>query len=239
MIERLATWPGLEGGGGLAPNVLTVGFARRFATYKRAALFLGDADRLRAILLHDDRPVQIVIAGKALFKGRTGKVLREVIEAVRDRAFEGRLAFLPDYDVKLAGVLVSGCDVWLNTPRRLEEASGTSGMKAAMNGGLNFSVLDGWWYEAYESDIGWAVGGRVANLKDAADAESLYDTLEQTVVPLFYNRDAEGIPREWCAMMRRSMARLTVMYDSDRMVREYVQSCYLPALEAPRPETAV
>ena len=223
------------GGAGLEPDALTIGFARRFATYKRGTLMLRDMDRLGAILAADDRPVQVLVAGKAHPADRDGQaVLRQLVEASGDPRLAGRLVFLEGYDLELGALLTSGCDVWLNTPLRPKEASGTSGMKAAMNGGLNVSVLDGWWDEAMsdqgrfaEAGIGWAIGERspVSDVagRDAHDAAELYRLLAEEVVPTFYDRDQEGLPRRWLAMAMDAIVLLSPFYSTHRMVSDYAQ----------------
>jgi starch phosphorylase len=226
----------------LDPNVLTIGFARRFTEYKRPNLLLRDPERLERILLNRERPVQIVVAGKAHpadFDGKT--IIRAWIEIARQPRFRRRVVFLEDYDIALAKELVHGVDVWINTPRRPWEASGTSGMKVLFNGGLNCSTLDGWWEEAFEPGVGWAIGdergGDAAEI-DGRDAESLYDVLENEIVPEFYHRDADGLPRAWLARMRRSMSVLTPSFASSRMMREYIEKAYLPLASALRARTA-
>lgn len=222
-------------GAGLDPDVLTIGFARRFATYKRATLIAHDVDRLARIVADEDRPVQVLIAGKAHPADEPGQqLIRELVRLSHDPRFEGRLAFLEGYDLELGNALTSGVDVWLNNPLRPLEASGTSGMKAAMNGVLNLSVLDGWWDEAVadlagRADVGfgWAVGDAVEDRdrasQDAADAAALYALLEDQVVPLFHDRDAAGVPLRWVAMMKDSIRVLTPRFSTHRMVADYAQ----------------
>jgi len=218
----------------LDPYALTIGFARRFATYKRANLILHDVERLLEIINHTNQPVQIIFAGKAHPADEPGKLLiQEVYRAVKKAESGGRLVFLEDYDMNLARYLVQGVDVWMNTPRRPNEASGTSGQKAAMNGVLNFSVLDGWWREGYNGSNGWAIGDdqdRETNeLQDEADAESLYDTLENKIIPLYYtDRSADGLPGDWIAVMKDSIRTLTPRFSIQRMVKEYTGRMYLP-----------
>ena len=219
---------------GLDPDALTIGFARRFATYKRAGLLFGDPERLGRLLGDEDRPLQLLFAGKAHPADEAGKdLIAQVVRFARQPRSAGRVVFLEDYEMTIARLLVQGVDVWLNNPRRPLEASGTSGMKAAMNGGVNCSILDGWWAEAYAPDVGFAVGGEVAEpteeAQDAADAAALFATLEQQVLPAFYARDANGLPRRWLELMRGSIARLGARFSTDRMVVEYVESLYLPA----------
>jgi glycogen phosphorylase len=229
----------------LDPDALTIGFARRFATYKRAMLFARDPDRLAAIFGDPDRPVQLIVAGKAHPRDDAGKeLIRQVVELSRDPRFEGRVVFVEDYGMSLARRLVAGCDVWLNNPVRPREASGTSGMKAAVNGLLNLSTLDGWWDEAWsdlghgKAPFGWAIGRgddhREGEWRDAYEARSLYDLLEHDVVPSFYERDEEGLPRSWIARMKAAIGDLTSAFNTHRMVAEYVASHYQPAAEATR-----
>ena len=217
------------------PNTLTLGFARRFATYKRPNLLLHDPERLLRILTNPQRPVQLLVAGKAHPADTAGQALiRAWIEFMRDRPdARAHAVFLSDYDMLLTEHLVQGIDVWINTPRRPWEACGTSGMKVLVNGGLNLSVLDGWWAEAYAPDLGWALGDGEEHgadpARDATEAMALYDLLETQVVPAFYTRDASGIPRAWVARMRESMSRLTPQFSTNRTVREYTEKHYLPA----------
>ncbi len=222
----------------LDPNVLTLGFARRFAGYKRPTLLLRDPARLGRLLTSRRRPVQIVIAGKAHPGDEDGRrMIREWIAFAQRPEFRERVVFLEDYDISLAQELVQGVDVWLNTPRRPWEACGTSGMKVLVNGGLNLSVADGWWAEAYAPGLGWAIGEEAARDggdTDAGDAERLYAILENEVVPEFYRRDASGMPRAWIARMRRSMASLAPIYAGTRLVSDYLSIAYLPGAEAVR-----
>jgi starch phosphorylase len=218
----------------LDPDALTIGFARRFATYKRAGLLLSQPERLAALLGNPDRPLQLLMAGKAHPADEGGKdVIRQVADFARGERAHAHIVFLPDYEMTLARRLVQGVDVWLNTPRRPMEASGTSGMKAALNGVLNCSILDGWWAEGYDPDRGWAIGGEEElpseDEQDAADAEALFAVLEQQVLPTFFERDADGLPKRWLEMMRHSIAELGTEYSTNRMVREYVERLYLPA----------
>lgn len=220
----------------LDPYALTIGFARRFATYKRANLILRDMNRLLELINRPNQPVQIVFAGKAHPSDEPGKLLiQEVYRAVKRAENGGRLVFLDDYDMNLARYLVQGVDVWLNTPRRPNEGCGTSGQKAALNGVLNFSVLDGWWREGYNGKNGWAIGDDVdfddPVLQDQMDAESLYDTLENEIIPLYYNdRSIDNIPVEWIARMKESIRILAPQFSMRRMVKEYVDDLYLPAM---------
>lgn len=224
---------------GLDPDALTIGFARRFATYKRADLLLSDLERLTALFADGDRPLQMVFAGKAHPADEGGKALiRKVVELARDPAVAGRVIFLTDYEMTLARYLVQGVDVWLNTPRRPLEASGTSGMKAALNGVLNCSILDGWWVEGYSPEVGFAIGtdevGPTAEAQDRRDAESLFRVLEETVVPLYYSRGAEGRPDRWIELMKASIAQLGLRFNAHRMVAEYAERYYIPAHRAER-----
>jgi starch phosphorylase len=219
------------------PNVLTLGFARRFATYKRPNLLLRNPERLIRILTNPDHPVQLVVAGKAHPDDREGqRMIQEWVQFSRWKEVQDHVVFLDDYDMSLAEQLVQGVDVWINTPRRPWEACGTSGMKVLVNGGLNLSSLDGWWAEAYDPSLGWQVGGHQnypnEAAQDAEEAEQLYSVLENEVIPLFYQREFSGIPSEWVAMMRESMARLTGQYSANRSVREYTERFYLPSAEA-------
>jgi len=222
----------------LDPGVLTLGFARRFATYKRPNLLLHDPDRLVRILKNPQRPAQLILAGKAHPADQAGQALiREWTHFIR-RDDAPPVIFLADYDMLMAEHLVQGVDVWINTPRRPWEASGTSGMKVLVNGGINLSELDGWWAEAYTPDVGWALGDGEEHgddpAWDAAEAEALYERLEQNVLPEFYARDEKGVATAWVARMRESMARLTPRFASSRTVREYTEQHYLPAAAAYR-----
>ncbi len=219
------------------PNTLTLGFARRFATYKRPNLLLHDPERLSRLLTNPQRPVQLILAGKAHPADGAGQALiQQWMQFISRPEVRPHAVFLSDYDMLLTERLVQGVDVWLNTPRRPWEASGTSGMKVLVNGGLNLSELDGWWAEAYTPEVGWALGdGREHGddpAWDAAEASQLYELLEQQVVPEFYRRDENGVPTGWVARMRESMARLTPRFSANRVVREYTERYYLPALAA-------
>jgi starch phosphorylase len=211
------------------PDVLLIGFARRFATYKRADLLLHDFERLRALVATDDRPVQFVFAGKAHPADRPGQeLIRRIWEASKNPALKGRVLFLEDYDMRVARNMTQGVDVWLNNPRRPMEASGTSGMKAAFNGGLNCSVLDGWWCEGYDAAHGWAIGEADREQDDGADADALYRILSDEVVPCFYDRDQGGLPHAWIRRMKLAMGQLIPRFSSSRMVREYTETLYFP-----------
>lgn len=223
-----------ESAGLLDPNTLTLGFARRFTDYKRTNLLLDQPERLVRLLSDPHRPVQLVLAGKAHPKdGRGQAMIRQWIEFIQqNQALSRRVIFIEDYDMALAAELVQGVDVWINTPRRPWEASGTSGMKVLVNGGLNLSELDGWWAEAYTPSVGWALGDRAEHDADPAwdrhEADALYRLLDESVIPEFYERDDRGIPQRWVAWVRESMARLTPVYSTNRMLREYVAGYYLP-----------
>ncbi len=218
----------------LDPNILTLGFARRFTAYKRPDLLLADPARLLKLLSDQHRPMQLCLAGKAHPLDEEGKrALHAWIDFIRSHPhIAGRVVFLPDYDMQLAAHLVAGVDVWINTPRRPWEACGTSGMKVLVNGGLNLSELDGWWAEAYDSTVGWAIGDGQEHDADPAwdwiEAQQLYDLLEREIAPAFYTRDARGIPTQWVVKMRESMAKLAPFFSSNRMVRQYVDQYYLP-----------
>jgi len=221
----------------LDPYALTLGFARRFATYKRANLVLRDIGRLLDIINRPNMPVQIIFAGKSHPADEPGKMLiQEVYRMIKKADNGGRLVFLEDYDMNLARYLIQGVDVWLNTPRRPYEASGTSGMKAALNGVLNFSVLDGWWREGYNQKNGWAIGEDKeytnANGQDEADANSLYDILENQIIPLYYQeRSSDGLPAEWIGVMKESIRTLSPRFSIQRMLKEYIERLYVPALQ--------
>ncbi|MDD2540775.1 MAG: alpha-glucan family phosphorylase, partial [Desulfuromonadaceae bacterium] len=221
----------------LDPNTLTLGFARRFATYKRPNLLLHDPERLLRLLTNPERPVQLIIAGKAHPADLAGQALiQQWTHFIRRPEARPHVIFLSDYDMLLTEHLVQGVDVWINTPRRPWEACGTSGMKVLVNGGLNLSELDGWWAEAYSPEVGWALGDGLEHgddpAWDAVEAEELYNLLEQQVIPEFYTRDNQGIPTNWVARMRESMAQLTPQFSANRTVREYAESYYIPAAAA-------
>jgi starch phosphorylase len=229
----------VAGGAMLDPYALTIGFARRFTGYKRPELVFRDADRLARIMNTPGRPVQLIFAGKAHPADDSGKHhLQNVFRRALDPRFAGRLAFVDDYDLHVAHLLVQGCDVWLNTPRKPLEASGTSGMKASMNGVLHLSIGDGWWAEGYTGKNGWLIAGAPEHHDDdsvdAADAESLYTLLEREVVPAFYERDARNVPRRWLAMVRQAILTIAPRFAARRMLKDYVKQAYAPALKAGR-----
>jgi starch phosphorylase len=220
----------------LDPEALTIGFARRFATYKRAALLFRDLERLASIVDNKDRPVQLIFAGKAHPRDNPGKeLIRQIIRHARRAGFRNRIVFIEDYDMVVARYLVQGVDVWLNTPRRPHEASGTSGMKATANGALNLSVLDGWWDEGYTPETGWAIGrgeeygDDQAAYQDEVEANAIYDLLEKEIVPLFYERGRDGLPRGWIAKMKAAMRDHAGVFNTNRMVRDYTDLCYEPS----------
>jgi starch phosphorylase len=219
----------------LEPNMLTIGFARRFATYKRASLVMRDLQRLLRIVNNPYMPVQIVFAGKAHPHDDPAKrLVQELYRQIKNADGAGRLVFIEDYDIAVARQLVQGVDIWLNTPRRPYEASGTSGMKAALNGALNFSILDGWWREAYNGKNGWAIGDdrpTGAEDRDADDSASLYSILENEIVPLYYNTDENGIPHQWIQMVKESIATVAPRFSTTRMVKQYVEQMYAPLID--------
>ncbi|MFO7783016.1 MAG: alpha-glucan family phosphorylase [Thermodesulfobacteriota bacterium] len=220
----------------LNSEVLTIGFARRFAPYKRAHLILRDIPRLERILTHPERPVQIVFAGKAHPQDEAGKqLIKDLIKITGREKLRRHMVFLEDYDMEVGRRMVQGVDVWLNTPRRPNEACGTSGMKAAANGALQVSILDGWWDEGYDRELGWAIGSGETyddpEFQDDLESRTLYDILEKDVAPLFYDRGADGLPRRWIAMMKRSLHRLSPVFNTHRMVEEYWERFYCPAAE--------
>ena len=219
----------------LNPEALTIGFARRFATYKRANLIFHDLERLAKILNQKDRPVQIIFAGKAHPKDVPGKeLIKEIVHFAQQENFRPHIVFIQNYDIVVARYLVQGVDVWLNTPRRFMEASGTSGMKAAVNGVLNVSILDGWWDEAYSRNVGWSIGSGESyedhNYQDKVESEALYNLLENEVIPLFYKRGKNDIPRKWLELMKNSMSDICPFFNTNRMVREYTEWYYAPAI---------
>jgi starch phosphorylase len=215
------------------PQTLTIGFARRFATYKRAVLVLSDVARLRALVLDEQRPVQIIFAGKAHPADREGQESIRRLFLLTQGELKGKIVFLEDYDIDMGRMLVQGCDVWLNTPRRPLEASGTSGEKGPINGCINLSVLDGWWAEAYNGANGWAVGEHVTDfspdVQDREDAQSLFELLETQVVPTFYDQDGDGVPHRWIERMKASIETIVPRFSANRMLRDYVEKFYLPA----------
>jgi len=216
----------------LDPYALTIGFARRFATYKRGSLAMRDPERLLRIVNHAQRPVQVIFAGKAHPMDEPGKlIIQQVYRTLKRAEYGGRIVFLEDYDMNLARYLVQGVDVWMNNPRRPLEASGTSGMKAALNGVLNFSVLDGWWQEGYNGDNGWAIGDEAefssADEQDAQDAASLYDVLENQIVPLYYENGLNEMSPGWMRKVKESISTLAPQFSTRRMVKQYVEEMYL------------
>jgi starch phosphorylase len=217
----------------LDPQALTIGFARRFATYKRAFLILSDIDRLRALLSDAARPVQIVFAGKAHPADRAGQDVIRRLFLLTQGEFRGKLVFLEDYDIEMGRMLVQGCDVWLNTPRRPQEASGTSGQKSPINGGVNVSIADGWWAEGHRADNGWVIGEVHPELdadgQDAADAAELYRVLGDEVIPCFFERGADALPHRWLDVMKASIESIVAPFSAHRMVRDYVERIYVPA----------
>jgi starch phosphorylase len=224
----------LTAGTFLDPEALTIGFARRFATYKRSTLLFRDVERLKALLHDRYRPLQIIFAGKAHPADDPGKhLIQQIYTLAKDPAFGHRIAFVEDYDMHVAHYLVQGVDVWLNTPRRPREASGTSGMKAALNGVPNLSVLDGWWAEGYNGFNGWAICTEEQSddldSQDQADAETLYQLLEEEVVPLYYQRDSDDIPRGWIQIVKEAMRTAAPIFCTRRMVKEYTEQLYVPA----------
>jgi starch phosphorylase len=220
----------------LDPEVLTIGFARRFATYKRGTLLMRDLDRLARILNNQDMPVQIIFAGKAHPQDQEGKeLIRQIVQVSHQERFRHRIVFIEDYDMEVARNLVQGVDVWLNTPLRPMEASGTSGMKVAFNGGLNMSVLDGWWCEGYQGNNGWAIGkGEVyedTEYQNQVESRAIYDLLEKEIVPHFYERGNDGVPRAWVSTMKASLQSICPVFSTERMVQEYTKNAYLPAYQ--------
>ncbi|MCW3996041.1 MAG: alpha-glucan family phosphorylase [Candidatus Bathyarchaeota archaeon] len=216
----------------LDPYALTIGYARRFTEYKRPYLLLTDIERLKRIITDQERPIQIIFAGKSHPADYQSKqLLKRVYQTALDRGFQGRIAFIEDYDLNLARDLVRGVDVWLNTPKRLQEASGTSGMKASMNGVINLSVLDGWWAEGFNGKNGWAIGDFQVSREeeDRTDAESLYSLLEKQIAPLYYKRDRIGVPHEWIKIVKEAIKTITPAFSACMMMKEYTQQMYLPA----------
>ena len=220
----------------LNPDALTIGFARRFATYKRATLIFSDLNRLKKILNDKKRPVQLLFAGKAHPADKPGQAfIKGVYEISQMKEFMGKVVMIEGYDMHLARHLVAGVDIWLNTPRRPYEASGTSGQKAGINGAINFSVLDGWWVEGYNGKNGWPIGSDNdyddEELQDKIDREDIYDKLEQEIVPLYFNRDDKGIPEHWMSVVKESIRTTTPEFSTARMVRDYARTMYIPAFE--------
>jgi starch phosphorylase len=224
----------LAAGTFLDPEALTIGFARRFATYKRATLLFRDMERLKALLHDPYRPLQIVFAGKAHPADEPGKhLIQHIYTLAKDPSFGGRIAFVEDYDMHVAHYLVHGVDVWLNTPRRPREASGTSGMKAAINGVPNLSVLDGWWAEGYNGYNGWPIDGGEhlddPQKQDQVDADSLYRLIEEEVVPLYYQRDSDNVPRGWIQIVKEAIRTAAPAFCTRRMIKDYTRLMYVPA----------
>ncbi len=218
----------------LNASTLTIGFARRFATYKRATMILRDIERLFAIVADNDMPVQFIIAGKAHPRDEEGKkLIQEIHNIAQEDRFRKRIVFLENYDMNIARYMVEGCDIWLNNPRRPHEASGTSGMKIIANGGLNFSVLDGWWDEGYDSQVGWRIGAgeeyEDLDYHDEVEANQIYEILENEIVPLFYDRNEDRLPRKWIEMMKASMKKLAPFFNTNRMVQQYTEKFYIPS----------
>jgi starch phosphorylase len=220
----------------LNPSALTIGFARRFATYKRANLILKDIERLKKIVTNSEKPVQFIIAGKAHPQDEEGKkLIQELVAISKQPEFRKRIVFLENYDMNIARYMVEGCDVWLNNPTRPLEASGTSGMKIIANGGLNFSILDGWWDEAYQIDYGWKIGNgeeyEDVEYQNQVESRLIYETLENEIVTTFYDRGEDQLPRRWIFMMKESMKNLGPVFNTNRMVSQYTEKYYMNALE--------
>jgi starch phosphorylase len=220
----------------LDPDALTIGFSRRFATYKRATLIFRNLDRLAAIMNDKDRPIQLLFSGKAHPRDHGGKeLIAEILHIARRPEFRRRVVFLEDYDINVTRYLVQGIDIWLNNPRRPLEASGTSGMKVSGNGGLNLSIFDGWWVEGYAQDNGWAIGAGEEytdlHYQDDVESRAIYDLLEQEIVPLFYTRSSDGLPRGWLKVMKRAMSTICPVFNTNRMLQDYVEKCYWPSSE--------
>ncbi|HEX4639032.1 MAG TPA: alpha-glucan family phosphorylase, partial [Chthoniobacterales bacterium] len=221
----------------LDPEILTIGFARRFATYKRGALLFSDKERLKRLLNDTTRPVQFIFAGKAHPRDEGGRALiQEVYRFSREAGFENRIVFLEDYDSYIARRLVQGVDLWLNTPLRPLEASGTSGMKSCPNGGINLSVLDGWWHEGFNGTNGWAIAPEIndgaVEFQTAVDSNSLYQLLENQIIPLYYAKPDGRLPLAWLQLMRESIRSVTPIFNTHRMVKEYTERLYLPAAQS-------
>ncbi|MFH1568736.1 MAG: alpha-glucan family phosphorylase, partial [Gemmatimonadota bacterium] len=223
----------------LVPGALTLGFGRRFATYKRAGLLLRDVERLHRLLADPERPVQLILAGKAHPRDDSGKqLIQQIVQLARQEAYRTRLVFVENYDITVARYLLQGVDVWLNTPRRPNEACGTSGMKALINGALNLSTMDGWWDEAYQAEVGWSLGQGEEygddGYQDEVESQALYEILEKEVVPLFYRRESDGLPRAWIARMKASLRLQGHRFNAQRMVCEYEAGYYQPAIDSGR-----
>jgi starch phosphorylase len=223
----------IAGGTLLEPSVLTIGFARRFATYKRADLIFHDLERLKNLLNDRWRPIQVIFAGKAHPADDPAKrILQNIVNAARDPELGGRIAFVEDYGELLAQYLVHGVDVWLNNPLPPLEASGTSGMKAALNGVPHLSIMDGWWMEGFNGKNGWAFGDEVVNgNRDEVDAKAIYEILEKEVIPLYYRVTDDGVPREWVSLMKECIKSNAPRFSARRMVKEYIEKFYRPALQ--------
>ncbi|MCJ7655146.1 MAG: alpha-glucan family phosphorylase [Dehalococcoidia bacterium] len=235
--DHVAPEQALAMGALLDTEVLTIAFCRRFTAYKRASLILNDIGRLKQLLRNELRPVQIIFAGKAHPDDESGKhLIQEIYNAAKNPEFGGRIAFVEDYDMHMARYLVHGADVWLNTPRPLHEASGTSGQKAALNGVLHLSMLDGWWCEGYNGKNGWAIHSDSETSdsadQDRADAEELYRLLEDKVIPLYYDRDINGVPRGWTQVIKEAIRSNAPLFSAQRMAKEYTEQMYLPAAQA-------
>ncbi|MCP4583814.1 MAG: glycosyltransferase family 1 protein [candidate division Zixibacteria bacterium] len=220
----------------LSPDTLTIGFARRFATYKRATLLLSDLNRLKRLLTSREKPVQFIFAGKAHPRDNEGKeLIKQLVHLSRDEELRRHIVFLENYDINVARYLVEGVDIWLNNPRRPMEASGTSGMKVVPNGGLNLSVIDGWWGEGYDTDTGWAIGAGEdyddADYQDEIEGKAIYDVLESDIIPLFYDRGNDDLPRHWISKMKSSMIKLGPQFNTNRMVMDYTNDFYMKAYE--------
>jgi len=233
--DGVSTQQVLAMGALLDPYALTIAFTRRFTQYKRPYLILSDSDRLKKIVTDPLRPVQIIFGGKSHPADYASKELLKIVyNAALDKRFQGRIVFVEDYDMNLARELVRGVDIWLNTPRRLQEACGTSGMKASMNGVINLSIRDGWWDEAYNGLNGWAIGenskGGNPEEEDKTDAESLYSLLENGIVPLYYERDRKGIPHRWIEVAKEAIKTINPVFNACRMMREYVEQMYIPVV---------
>jgi starch phosphorylase len=232
--DSITTQQVIATGSLLDPYALTVAFARRFAEYKRPYLILSDVERLKRIITDQVRPVQIIFAGKSHPADYHSKqLLKRAYQAALNRGFQGRIAFVEDFDLSIARDLVRGVDVWLNNPRRLQEACGTSGMKASMNGVLNFSIRDGWWDEAYNGKNGWAIDDFKEGSfeeEDKKDAESIYNILEKDIVPLYYDRDRKGVPHQWITMVKEAIKTISPNFSACQMMKEYTQRMYLPAV---------